>query len=153
MRKEAIVVLAGLAVNCIALTASAVPSAETVFRQFDLFGRYAAHCDQPATPDNPYVSISAPGNGAVLEEQDVGSQFAINRYRVLTAKRLSDTRVAVTAIFQAGVQDQERQKLEYLVRKDTRRTMFNQPEGGAVRVKNGVAIAVGLATPVLRKCE
>jgi hypothetical protein len=153
MRKAAFVVLAGLAANFAALSATAAPSAETVFREFDLFGRFATHCDQPATPENPHVSVSAPGNGAVLEEQDVGSQFAINRYRVLTAKRLSDTRLAVTVVFQAGAQDQERQRLEYLVGKGTRRTIFNQPEGGEVRVKNGVAIAIGLATPVLRKCE
>jgi hypothetical protein len=154
MRKAAFVVLAGLAANCAALpAATAAPSAETVFRQFDLFGRFAAHCEEPATPDNPHVSINAPGNGLVLEEQNVGSEFAINRYRVVTATRLSPTRLAVTVIFQAGAQDQERQRLEYLVRKDTRRTMFNRPEGGEVRVKNGVAIAAGLATPVLRRCE
>jgi hypothetical protein len=154
MRKAVIVVLAGLAANCAILSAAtAAPSAEAVFRQFDLFGRFAAHCDEPATPDNPHVSISAPGNGAVLEEQNVGSDFAINRYRIVTATRLSPTRLAVTAIFQAGAQDPERQRLEYLVAKDTRRTMFNQPEGGEVRVKNGVAISAGLATPILRKCE
>ena len=31
--------------------------------------------------------------------------------------------------------------------------MFNQPEGGAVRVKDGIALARGGKTPVLRKCD
>jgi len=30
--------------------------------------------------------------------------------------------------------------------------MFNQPDGGEVRVKDGVALAHGVRTPVLRKC-
>ena len=31
--------------------------------------------------------------------------------------------------------------------------MFNQPEGGAVRVKDGIAIGHGVKTPLLRKCD
>jgi hypothetical protein len=31
--------------------------------------------------------------------------------------------------------------------------MFNQTEGGPVRVRDGVALAPGIKTPVLRKCE
>ena len=41
----------------------------------------------------------------------------------------------------------------FLVRKNTRRTMFNQPDGGDVRVKDGIVLASGGKTPVLKKCE
>jgi hypothetical protein len=30
--------------------------------------------------------------------------------------------------------------------------MFNQPEDGEVRVKDGIALAHGTRTPLLRKC-
>jgi hypothetical protein len=31
--------------------------------------------------------------------------------------------------------------------------MFNQGDGGTVRVKDGIALARGSKTPLLRKCE
>jgi hypothetical protein len=48
---------------------------------------------------------------------------------------------------------EERQKLVFLVRDNTRRTMFNEGDGGTVRVKDGIALARGSKTPLLRKCE
>ena len=30
--------------------------------------------------------------------------------------------------------------------------MFNQPEGGAVRVKDGIALPFHVKTPLLKKC-
>ena len=59
----------------------------------------------------------------------------------------------MAVIFQPGAQGEERQKLVFLIRNGTRRTMFNQPDGGAVRVKDGIALAHGIKTPVLKKCE
>ena len=56
-------------------------------------------------------------------------------------------------IFQPGTETEERQKLVFPVRDGTRRTLFNQPEDGPVRVKDGVALAHGTKTPVLKKCE
>jgi len=41
----------------------------------------------------------------------------------------------------------------FRVREGTRRTLFNQPDGGAVRVKDGIALAHGSKTPVLNKCD
>jgi len=43
--------------------------------------------------------------------------------------------------------------LVFLVRKDSRRTIFNQADGGAVRVKDGVVTAFAAKTWVLEKCE
>jgi hypothetical protein len=40
-----------------------------------------------------------------------------------------------------------------VVRDGTRRTVFNQPEGGPARVRNGRVIAFGTKTPVLTKCR
>jgi hypothetical protein len=59
----------------------------------------------------------------------------------------------VQVIFQPGTTVEERQKLIFLVNNNTRRTIFNESDAGAVRVKDGVAVARGSKTPLLRKCE
>jgi hypothetical protein len=144
----------------LALTASlATPvtaqdsSAKELFEQFGLFGHWAAHCDEPARPDNPHVGITVSDTGIVREEQDVGPDFAANRYRILSAKRKSGTRLSVEVTFQAGDEAEQKQTLEFQVRNGTRRTMYNRPEGEAVRVKNGIALSVGTKTLTLKKCE
>jgi hypothetical protein len=55
-------------------------------------------------------------------------------------------------IFQPGTEAEERQKLVFAVREKTRRTMFNQTDGGSVRVRDGIALARGSKTPLLHKC-
>ncbi len=147
MRTMAAIVLAALAIM-----PAAAPSVENLFQEFDLFGNWAADCKQPATPANPHVGITMPSPGLVLEEHDLGADFARNRYSVLSAEKLSATSLSVAVIFQPGAQGEERQTLVFQIRKATRRTMFNQPAGGAVRVKDGIALARGSKTPVLRKC-
>jgi hypothetical protein len=149
MRIAAVIVSAALSFT----PAAASPSVEEVFRAFGLFGIWAADCKQPTTLANPRVSITTPSAGAVLEEHDLGSDFARNRYSVLSAQRISATRLSVAVMFQAGAGGEERQKLAFLIRNGTRRTMFNQPDGGPVRVLDGVVLAHGVKTPVLRKCE
>lgn len=125
---------------------------EDLFRQLNLFGSWAPNCAQPPSPANPHVRVSTPSEGLVMEEHDIGPGFALNRYSVLTAKRLSGDRVAVEVIFQPGTPIEERQDLILLVHDGTRRTLFNQPEGGAVRVNDGVAVGAGVKTPLLNKC-
>jgi hypothetical protein len=66
---------------------------------------------------------------------------------------MSQTNVSVQVIFQPGTQVEERQKLVFAVNNNTRRTMFNQSDAGAIRVKDGVAVARGSKTPLLRKCK
>ena len=153
MRIVAVLMFAAFFVNDAALPAAAASSVEEAFKQFDLFGQWALDCKQPATPANPHVSIIMPNDGKVSEEHDLGSEFARNRYSVLEAARVSATRLSVDVIFQPGGANEERQKLTLQVVHGTRRTMFNQPDGGAVRVKDGVALAAGVKTPVLRKCN
>jgi len=153
MRIAAVIVLAFLAAISAVLPAAADPSVEELFQQFRLFGSCAGDCQQPASPGNPHVSISMPTSGLVLEDHDLGSDFAINRYSVLSAARVSADRLAVEVIFQRGAESEERQKLVFLIHNDTRRTMFNQPAGGPVRVKDGIALAHHTKTPLLRKCE
>lgn len=128
-------------------------SVEEVFQKFGLFGTWAADCNKPATPENPRVSITMPGSGVVLEDHNLGPDFAINRYSVLSAEPVSATNLSVDVIFQPGTEVEERQKLVFSVRDNTRRTIFNQTNGGAVRVKDGIALARGTKTPMLRKCE
>jgi len=155
MRIVAAIVVALLTASSAAmpLPAAAAPSVEQLFRDFDLLGNWAIDCTQPATGANPHVAITASGSGEVLEEHDLGSEFAVNRYSILAASRLSDDRLSIEVMFQPGRADEQRQKLILLIRKGTRRTMFNQPDGGEVRVKGGVALAHEIKTPVLRKCE
>jgi hypothetical protein len=146
-------IVAALAFAVLSLTPAAAASPiEELFNGFGLFGNWAADCKQPATPANPHVSISLPSPGLVLEDHDLGPDFAVNRYSVLSAERISPTSLSVEVIFQPGGENEERQKLVFLVRDGTRRTMFNQVEGGPVRVKDGVALAHGRRTPLLRKC-
>jgi hypothetical protein len=150
MRIAAVIVLAFT--TAMPTTAKAA-QVDALFEQFGLFGTWAPDCGQPASPANPHVKITTPSMGLVLENHDLGRDYAVNHYTMLSAERLSDERLSVEVIFQPGTEVEERQKLEFLVRKDTRRTMFNQPDGGAVRVKDGVALAHGVKTPVLNKCE
>ena len=67
--------------------------------------------------------------------------------------RCLQTNVSVQVIFQPGTAVEERQKLVFSVNNNTRRTIFNQSDGGAMRVKDGIALARGSKTPLLRKCE
>jgi hypothetical protein len=94
-----------------------------------------------------------PSAGLILEDHNLGPDYAVNRYSILSAEQVSSTSVAVNVIFQPGADAEERQKLIFAVRDKTRRTIFNQTDGGSVQVKDGIAVARGSKTPVLRKCE
>ncbi len=133
--------------------ATPAPSADDLFRQFGLFGTWAVDCRQDASPNNPHVIITAPSPGLILEDHDLGTDNARNRYSILSAEKLSDTLVAVQVIFQPGKEAEERQRLIWAVHDGTLRTLFNQPQDGPVRVKDGVAVAYGIKTPLLKKCE
>ena len=134
-------------------TSAAAAPVDTLFQEFGLFGTWAPDCKQPATPANPHVSITTPSPGLVREDHDLGPSYTVNRYSMLSAERLSPDELSVEVIFQPGTETEERQKLVFRVRKDTRRTMFNQPDDGPVRVKDGIVLARGTKTPVLNKCE
>jgi hypothetical protein len=136
----------------ISTTADAA-SVEELFEQFGLFGTWATDCNKPPTPGNPHVSITTPTAGLVLEDHNLGPDFAINRYSVLSAERTSPTSLSVDVIFQPGTELEDRQKLIFSVRNNTRRTIFNQTSGGAVRVKDGIALAHSTKTPLLQRCE
>ena len=136
----------------ISATADAA-SVEELFEQFGLFGTWATDCNKPPTPGNPHVSITTPSAGLVLEDHNLGPDFAVNRYSVLSAERTSPTSLSVDVIFQPGTELEDRQKLIFSVRNNTRRTIFNQTSGGAVRVKDGIALAHSTKTPLLQRCE
>jgi hypothetical protein len=114
------------------------PSTEAVFRQFGLFGNWAVDCARPAAPDNLHVSDTMPSPGVVLERHDLGADRAVNRYRILSATRLSKTQVSLLVLLQPGNGGEERQRLVMMVRDGTRRTLFNRSVDGPVRVKDGV---------------
>ncbi len=137
----------------VAATSAAAAPVDTLFQEFGLFGTWAPDCKQPATPANPHVSITIPSPGLVREEHDLGPNYTVNHYSMLSAERLSADELSVEVIFQPGTETEEHQKLVFQVRKDTRRTMFNQPQDGPVRVKDGIVLARGAKTPVLNKCE
>jgi hypothetical protein len=150
MRIAAIIFLVAAAVMPSSANATSV---EDLFRQYGLFGIWAGDCAQPASPVNPHVSITSPTAGLVLEDHDLGPDFAVNHYSVLSAEPVSENRLSVEVIFQPGTEVEQRQKLVFQIRDGTRRTMFNQPDGGVVRVKDGIALARGTKTPTLRKCQ
>jgi hypothetical protein len=136
-----------------AATAVAAAPVDALFQEFGLFGTWAPDCKQPAAPTNPHVSITTPSPGLVREDHDLGPNYTVNHYSMLSAERVSADELSVEVIFQPGTETEERQKLVFQVRKDTRRTMFNQPQDGPVRVKDGIVLARGAKTPVLNKCE
>jgi hypothetical protein len=143
-----------LALVATALPAAAAdPSPEQLFQQFGLFGTWASDCDAAASPANPHVKISQPSPGLILEEHHLGADYAVNRYSVLSAERLSDARLSVEVLFHPGTEDEERQKLIFMIRDHTRRTMFNQVGGGPVRVKDGIVLPGGGRTPLLHQCK
>ena len=148
-----LVVISAVVASFLVSPSANAASAEELFQQFGLFGTWATDCSKPATPGNPHVSITTPSSGLVLEDHNLGPDFAVNRYSVLSAEQVSASSLAVDVIFQPGTEVEERQKLVFAVRDNTRRTMFNQPVGGAVRVKDGIALARGSKTPLLRKGE
>ena len=150
MRSMAVLVLAAFLVLPNNAGASSI---EELFRKFGLFGTWATQCDRPPTPSNPHVTITMPSEGLILEDHNLGPDFAINRYSVVSAEPASATNLSVDVIFQPGTEVEERQKLVFSLHDNTRRTMFNQTNGGAVRVKDGIALARGSKTPLLRRCE
>lgn len=136
-----------------ALPAAAAPSIDDLFQRLGLFGTWASDCAGKASVANPHVTIRAVAPGVILEDHDLGPDHVVNRYSILSAEQLSATQVAVQVIFQPGKEDEERQKLVWSVHGSTLRTLFNQPQGGPVRVKDGVAVGYGIETPLLKKCE
>jgi hypothetical protein len=147
------VVVVVLLLSMTLAAAAAPPTPVEVLQEFGLFGTWAVNCGQPASPENPYVSDIVENDGAVVEEHHLGPDYAVNRYRVTSAQRLSATQLALEVIFQPGSEAAQQQKLVMHVRDGRRRTLFNQPEGGDVRVRNGIALAAGVKTPTLRKCH
>lgn len=148
MPKLGLVVLVALLGN----PATAQNETEALFRQFALFGTWAPNCAEPASPHNLHVTVSMQ-SGQIVESHDIGVAGVVNHYRIVSARRLSATTLEVEVVFQPGTDLAEQQRLEWLVGDGTRRTMFNQPRRGRPVVKDGVALAFGLQTPVLRKCE
>jgi hypothetical protein len=147
------IVAAILFAATIIVSAAKATAVDDLFREFGLYGTWARDCAQAASPANPHVSITTPSPGRVLEDHDLGPDFAINHYGILSAERVSGTRLSVKVIFQPGSEAVERQTLVFRILDGTRRTMFNQPDGGPVRVKDGMVVGHGLKTPVLHKCK
>ena len=148
-------VLCVLALALLATSAAAQdkPSVADLFKQYGLIGEWAVDCKADASPANPHVEVAEDEKGTIVERHDLGRDYRVNAYRILTAKRVSPTEVSVQALFDAGTEDEQKQNLTFSVRDNTRRTLFTQVEGGPVRVKNGVAVGFGMKTPKLRKCE
>src|SRR5262249_12715671 len=52
----------------------------------------------PPTPVNPDVSITMPNAGLVLEDHNLGPDYAVNRYRVLSPEKVSATNLAISVL-------------------------------------------------------
>ena len=148
MPKLGLVVLVALLGN----PATAQNETEALFHQFGLFGTWAPSCTEPASPHNLHVTVGIQ-SGQIVENHDIGVTGVVNRYRIVSARRLSATTLEVEVVFQPDTDLEEQQRLEWLVGDGTRRTMFSQPRRGRPVVKDGIALAFGVQTPVLRKCE
>jgi len=147
-------IAAAIAAMAVVAAAAARPaSVEHLFREFDLFGVWAADCVAAASIDNPHVSVGMPEPGRVLEQHDFGPGYEANRYVIVAARRISHERLTLETLFEQGQQEPQRQRIILRVEDRHRRTMFNATHGEEPRVLNGIAIATGLPTPILNKCE
>ena len=157
MRVAVFAVLAALAGLSPAVARDPSPPAndtgiEAVLRDAGLFGTWAVDCEAAPAPANPHVSILMGDAGNVIERHELGGDYEINNYRVIAAKRLSQSRVSVEVLFKPGSDREEEQSLVLAVENGTRRTMFNRIAGGAVVVKDGVVAGHKVKTPALKKC-
>ncbi len=132
--------------------ATTKPAIAAVLKDFGLFGAWAVKCAAPATPANPHVSIVETGPDTVVERHDLGPEYETNSYHVIAAAPLSKTRVSVDVVFKPGTERQEQQRLIFRVEHDTRRTLYNRIDNGAVVVKDGVVVGRGVHTPLLHRC-
>jgi hypothetical protein len=153
MRMMAGIIFVIAQVSHLAAAPNEGPSAEQLFRQFDLFGTWATICAFPESATNPYVKITEPSPGVIMEEHHLGSEYSVNHYKILSAEKQSDTRLAVEVIFNPGEGDEERQTLVWEIRGKTRRTLSNQGDKGPLRVQEGAALPHGVTTPLLQKCK
>jgi len=157
MRVAAFLVLLVAGVHTAAATeaapaATTKPAVAAVLKDFGLFGAWAVNCAAPATPANPHVSIFEMQPDTVVERHDLGPEYETNSYRVIAAEALSKTRVSVDVVFKPGADGQQQQRLIFRVEHDTRRTLFNRIENGAVVVKDGAVIGRSAKTPLLHRC-
>jgi len=131
--------------------AQETPVAE-LFEQFDLFGSWAAQCDKEPSLDNVRATISRHETGNVIEDDDPGQGYQVNRYTIVKAKKIADDRLSVEVVYRPNTKEEQRQEQVWLVRDKSWRTMMNKPKGDRARVKNGVVVGTTIATPTLRKC-
>jgi hypothetical protein len=157
MRVAAFLVLLVAGIHSAAATEAAAPvtgkpAIAAVLKDFGLFGAWAVNCALPATPANPHVSIVETEPGTVVERHDLGPEYETNSYSVIAAAPVSTTRVSLDVVFKPAAEGEQRQHLILRVDHDTRRTMYNRVEHGAVVVKDGVVVGHGAHTPLLHKC-
>ena len=136
-----------------AAAVAATSTAARVYRELGLFGTWAPNCAEPASPDNPRASVVNGDDGVVLERDDFGEGYEVNRYLIVAARRVKGHEVAVDALFAQGGAEPRRQLIIMRVEHGTRRTTFTGTGVGPPLVKDGVAAANGKPTPQLNKCD
>ena len=134
-------------------SAAAAETAEDLFSEFDLYGDWAVRCGEAASAMNPHVTIERISAGVLTEEHNTGPDYQLNSYLIATAEKISGSELSVHALFRAGAGDQVGQTIIWRIANKTRRTLFNQLDGGRVRVKDGVVVTTGGHTPLLHKCK
>jgi hypothetical protein len=143
-------------VFALALGAPAAAQETTVaelIEQFGLFGVRAAQCGKEPSLDNVRATISRHETGNVIEDDDPGQGYQVNRYTIVKARKLTDDQLSVEVVYRPNTKEEQRQEQVWLVREKSWRTMMNKPKGERARVKNGVVVGTTIATPTLRKCD
>jgi hypothetical protein len=150
MWRYAVAVLVALSV---APAASKPSTMVGVLQEFDLFGTWASDCDADASVTNPRVSVTMKEPDQVVERHDFGPGYEPNRYRILSARRLDKDRLAIETLFEQEGSGPQLQRIVMRFDNGGRRTILTVPKGEEPRVVNGIAVASGLPTPRLRKCD
>lgn len=130
------------------------PSVTKLFDEFGLFGTWATDCNRAPAVDNPYATVIRPtGTGPVIEKDDAGPSAYVNRYTIVSAKRLTADTLSVTTVYRVGKQEKQVQDQIWFVRDGSWRTLFNQPKGETALVKDGNVVGSGIKTPILHRCD
>jgi hypothetical protein len=116
---------------------------------FGFFGRWAPHCDQPASLTNSVRNAKVTEDGRIEFTESLGEQYQPNRYVVLDARK----RGADAVILRIELNNAVKQDLTMVKRGGLLRTMTNrQLSDDKLIVKGGIVTATKQKTPWLTRC-
>jgi hypothetical protein len=139
-----------VALGVLSVTVVRAETARDTLEQFGFFGTWAAHCGEPASPENVTRYARGSKSMALKFSETLGKDSEPNVYAVLSAERLSPD----TVVIRTKLNDDIEQELTIRRDQDRVRTMENREvAGGEYVVKNGLVTSNKSETPWLTRCS